>query len=57
MTLNWKVSVPVPVPTPVSFPDPDNTKHSFSTTKKLVPNLAFSMSEEALFPRKLASQF
>jgi hypothetical protein len=32
----------------VAIPDPD---------KKLVQNLAFSMSEGALFPRKLVSQF
>jgi len=29
----------------------------FSNNKKLVQNLAFSMSQAALFPRKLASHF
>ncbi len=31
--------------------------HSFSTTKKWVQNLAFSVSETAIFPRKLAYKF
>jgi hypothetical protein len=39
-----KVSVPVPVPDPFH-------------PKKFVHNLAFSMSDAALFPRKLASNF
>jgi hypothetical protein len=39
------------------LPDPDSILHSFSTTQKFVHNLAFSMLEAALFPRKLASHF
>ncbi len=55
-----KVSVPVPAPVPVPdlVPDPDYRYiGSFLTTKKLVQNIIFSMSEVATFPRKLASQF
>jgi hypothetical protein len=55
-----KVLVPVPilvpVPVPFSIPGPD----MFSTVyqqQKFVQNLAFTMLEAALFPRKLASNF
>ncbi len=45
----------------VPVPKPDNTYRyllaCFSTNKKCVENLAFSMLEEALFSRKLASHF
>jgi hypothetical protein len=38
----------------VLFPDPDNIYQRFSTTtKNFVQNVAFSMLEVALFPRKI----
>ncbi len=45
-----KVLVPVLVLDPASLAQ-------FSKNKKIVQNLAFSMSEAALFPKKLASHF
>jgi hypothetical protein len=53
-----KVLVPVPAQVPVLAPSPvpvpDNIEHNFPTTKILykIENLAFSMSEAALFTRK-----
>jgi hypothetical protein len=46
----------VPVPAPVLVPDPENLAQ-FSNNKKILQNLAFSMSAAALFSRKLASHF
>jgi hypothetical protein len=40
----------------VSVPEPQNINQRFST-QKIVQNIAFSMLEAALFPRKLASYF
>ncbi len=52
--LLWKSLVPVPVPAPIPVPVPDPDLFSIVKTTKFVPNLAFSMLEAALFPRKLA---
>jgi hypothetical protein len=49
-----KVLVPVPVASPVPVPDPDLFSTVFQQ-KKFEQNLAFSMPEAALFPRKFAS--
>ncbi len=48
------VQVQVPVPAPVLVPDPDLFNTDFNNNIFL-QNLAFSLLEEALFPRKLAS--
>ncbi len=45
------VPAPNPVPAPVPVPDPDYLAQFFSN-KKFVQNLAFSMLEAALFPRR-----
>jgi hypothetical protein len=49
-----KVLVPVPFPVPV--PDPDLISKVFQQ-QKFVQNLAYSVIEAALFPRKLSSVF
>ncbi len=56
--LLWKSLVPAPVSVPatVPVPDPDLLSTVFLTTK-FIQNLAFSMIEVALFPRKLALIF
>jgi hypothetical protein len=48
------VTVLIPVPVPV--PDPDLLSTVFNN-RKFVQNLAFTMLEAALFPRKLVSIF
>jgi hypothetical protein len=50
------VSTADPVPDLVPAPDPGQTKHNFSTTKKLSKILPFLL-EAPSFPRNLASHF
>jgi hypothetical protein len=52
-----KVLLPVPAPVPFPVQEPGLLSKQFFNTQKFVQNIAFSMLEAALFPRKFASDF